>query len=310
MMRFTVAICTYNRADLLAGALESVLYQEGDSGLYEILVVDNRSTDHTRAVVEAAMQRDARVRYVHEETQGIAAARNRAWQEGRGQYIAYLDDDGKASTNWLAVAARVIQQHAPDVFGGPFYAFFNTAPPAWFREAYGSWEMGGLACELRDEQYLCAGNLVVRRAVFEALGGFDPCFGHAGAKLAYGEEVDFVRQVRMRLPGARIRYEPELRVSHLVRPEKYSLAWQMRNHFIEGGYRYRAFTGGQGRVGLRHALGFVGLPILVLLEAGPGVALRSRRRYPYWQNYYVEKVFYHLGLWGKLYERVRQALPG
>lgn len=303
----SVCIYTYNRADLLATALESVCSQAFECGDCEVVVVDNRSTDDTHSVVGRFMERFSNVRYVWEETPGSSAARNRAWREARGEYAGFLDDDARAAPDWLAVAAGVIEKQAPDVLGGPYFACYNTSKPEWFKDEYGSFNPYEQEKFLNaDDGYLSGSNLFVRRSLLEKLGGFDATLGMFGKQIGYGEETRLLRRVRQEFPEAVIYYEPRLVIQHLVRPEKFSLRWQVRNRFNLGRYSYLAFSDDVHTLELRHVLGFLGLPLLMACEATFGALLRSRRAYPYAHNYYYEVVLRHLTTWGKLYERLVQ----
>ena len=111
MLLFSVVICTYNRASLLPTALQTVCEQALDCTEYEVLVVDNNSTDETRFVTESFMQRYSNVRYCFEPQQGLSYARNRGWREARGKYVAYTDDECKVPPQWLTVAKEVIIKH-------------------------------------------------------------------------------------------------------------------------------------------------------------------------------------------------------
>ena len=96
----TVAICTHNRAPYLDKALASLLRQTADAASFEILVVDNASTDDTRSVVERSRALRPDIRYVHEARLGLSHARNRAIAETGTPVIAFLDDDAIASHPW------------------------------------------------------------------------------------------------------------------------------------------------------------------------------------------------------------------
>src|SRR5688572_12728930 len=99
----TVVVCTFNRADMLRNALISLLKLETEAQFrFEVLVVDNNSTDHTAEVVaQLAQDASAPLRYVREVRQGHASARNRGIQEARGDWIASFDDDQLADARWL-----------------------------------------------------------------------------------------------------------------------------------------------------------------------------------------------------------------
>src|SRR5438105_3335543 len=98
----SVVISTYNRCGWLSGALESVLAQETGGARYEVIVVDNNSTDQTREVVEAFMARgQANLRYVFEGQQGLSYARNAGIAAARAPLIAFTDDDVRAARDWV-----------------------------------------------------------------------------------------------------------------------------------------------------------------------------------------------------------------
>ena len=91
----SVLLCTYNRAQILEDALESLVAQVLPNEIrFEIVVVDNNSTDPTRTVIQKfAGESDVPIRYVFEPSAGIAQARNRSLLEARGQWFAFIDDD-------------------------------------------------------------------------------------------------------------------------------------------------------------------------------------------------------------------------
>lgn len=102
-MRISVILCTYNRAQSLVNALESVATQTlPESVEWEVLVVDNNSRDQTRDVVEDFCRRHTpRFRYVFEPNQGLCYARNSGVREARGDVLAFVDDDVTVEPGWL-----------------------------------------------------------------------------------------------------------------------------------------------------------------------------------------------------------------
>jgi len=306
MMDISVATYTRNRAELLAQALESLCHQTMPSNRYEIIVVDNGSTDDTHQVVEQFAQKNPQVRYFYEAKTGSSAARNRGWKEAVGKYVAFIDDDGKAPPGWLEAAESLIRTRSPDVMGGPVYPFYSLPPPAWFKDEYNLATNGDQARPLAANEYLSGSNLIVHRALFTQFGGFDENLGMAGSQIGYGEETAFLNQLRIQYPAALIYYDPALLSYHLVRPEKYSLAWQLRSHFMLGRDNYLAYSAGVYRLTARHFIAFVALSFLIVYQATLGVALRNRSRYPYAQNYYFERLFHSLARWSRHCERFRQ----
>ena len=305
----SVCIYTFNRADLLVDALESVCNQTLPSELFEVVVVDNRSTDGTREVVRDFEKLQSNLQYFYEECQGISYAKNRGWKEANGEYVGFLDDDGMAPPDWLGIAAGVIRLRSPDLLGGPFYPSYLGQKPVWFKDEYGAFSLGDQAKELiSPDEYLSGGNLFIRRKLLEHMGGFDPGLGMQGKQIGYGEETAFIRRVRRENPRAQIYYEPRLYIYHRVRPEKMRFAWQLHHRFAQGRDGYLTFSDGAHRMTLRHMIGILALPVVIAIEATFGVFFRNRKSYPYAQNYYYERVFQRIATFGKLYERLRCTL--
>jgi glycosyltransferase involved in cell wall biosynthesis len=306
-IEISVVICTYNRADLLSVALESVCQQILAPDRYEIIVVDNASTDNTAEVVQACQENypNHSIRSYYETKQGLSHARNRGWQEARGEYVAYIDDDCKVPEQWLTEAVDIIQSVSPTMLGGPYYAFYNSPKPIWFKDEYGSHIIAGHAGELTPDQYLCGGNLFIRKDLLQAIEGFNSFLGMAGKSIAYGEETALIRWVRRNQPQAMLYYSPALYVYHLVRETKWNFSWLIRQRFAQGRYGYLAFSDNQHTISIRHVLGFLGIFFIILYECTIGVLFRNRRKYPDYHNFLYERAFQKIAILGKLYERIR-----
>jgi glycosyltransferase involved in cell wall biosynthesis len=110
---FTVVIPTYNRAGFIGLAIESVLAQTYPS--FEVIVVDDGSTDNTAAVVGAIQ--DPRVKYVPKRNEERAVARNTGAERGTGDYVTFFDSDDILYPNHLAEAVKAISElNSPEVF--------------------------------------------------------------------------------------------------------------------------------------------------------------------------------------------------
>jgi glucosyl-dolichyl phosphate glucuronosyltransferase len=97
----SVVICTYNRADRLRLALDALCTQTLSPQSFEILVVDNASTDDTAALCTFYKEKLPQLHYLFEPVQGLSRARNTAWEEAKSPYIAYLDDDAIPCDDWI-----------------------------------------------------------------------------------------------------------------------------------------------------------------------------------------------------------------
>ena len=184
---FSIVTATYNRADLLALAIQSVCDQTLDPAEFEMIVVDNNSTDSTRSVVNTFCTDHPNLIYLFEAEPGSSLARNKGCRQARGKYIAFIDDDCKVPSDWLVKAKTMIEQQAPGILGGPYYAFYTTPKPAWFQDRYGSYEPSDKAGPLANPSILATGNLFVRRDLFLASGGFSADYGITAQTRVYGD---------------------------------------------------------------------------------------------------------------------------
>lgn len=302
---FSVVICTHNHAGLLLGALESICRQSLERSEYEIIVVDNNSTDDTRALVTASTWRDCGVRYCFEPAQGIAHARNCGWKHARGRYIAYLDDDCRAPEDWLESAHRILEEHSPMAFGGPYYASYEGTKPHWTPDSFNSYvpplpEARPLA---RDEfWWLVGGNVFLSRTLFDAVGGFNVSLGHVGRTVAYGEESDLFRRISDRFPGT-LYYDPHLAVTHLVRPEKLTLWYGIRASFGAGRSAVRSRHGLVPVARLRLLFDAIVAAVSLAADVMVRMPFRDRSRYRYPRNYVQDHSLHYVKRLGSLYEQ-------
>jgi glycosyltransferase involved in cell wall biosynthesis len=298
----SVVVCTYNRADVLAGALESLTTQTLARNKYEVIIVDNNSTDHTADVIAAYCRRQKNFRTVLETRQGLSHARNRGWHESSAAYIGFVDDDCKLPEAFLTVAKKIIENVSPVAFGGPSYAFYDTPKPYWYLDQYASHKpfdrphrLVGKACV-----HIYGMNMFFRRSALVLAGGFDPSFGMTGKKLAYSEETVLIKAISKAMPDACIYYAPNLYVYHLVQSERMNLRWIMRSRFAAGRYTIDRPNRAVGKAAKPGAMDSrmlkKAIKILrnILVDLAKGFFFRDRSRYPYLQNYLVESTCLYL----------------
>lgn len=303
----SVVVCTYNRAELLANALQTLCEQTINKSHYEVLVVDNNSKDNTSSVTKDFSLRHPNIRYCFEIRQGLSHARNRGWQEANGLYVAYIDDDCKVPTQWLRIAKEIIDQIAPAVFGGPYYAFYNSPKPYWWKDWYETFELSPKPRPLRRLEYLRGGNIFFRRKLLEDMCGFDAVLGMSDKKLGYCEETELQRRIRETMPNEAIYYDPKLHVFHLVRPEKMTSPWILNSSFACGRYSYNVFQNKYPKVARTIKLKLLIKACVTLLflftDIIVGLLRSDRKQYPYLQNYLYENTAKYVGDLGKIYEQ-------
>lgn len=219
----SIVVCTYNRAESLRAALAS-LYDLATDDLfsYEVVVVDNVSTDHTRDVVAAAAGKSKRpVRYAYEAEQGIVAARNRGIREARGRWIAFFDDDQLADPRWLAELVRGATELGCRVVGGTVQLHFPAGPPGELHPAV-RMLLGEAILADQPRTYggrltPGCGNLMIERTVFDEVGVFE--------RTVHGRGEDTDLFSRIERAGIASWYIPTAVILHVTPPERLQTAY-------------------------------------------------------------------------------------
>lgn len=230
----SVVICTYNRSRLLADALESLTRQTVDPEALEVVVVDNNSTDDTPEVVARSEGRFRHFQYLREERQGLSHARNRGWQDCRGDYVAFLDDDACAEPDWCRRILTAFESvnPAPASVGGVILPRYETAPPGWFADDFEVRSWGESTCFLSGYwgQFGFSGsNMAFPRGLLARFGGFRADLGMIGDTLRLGEEKDLYFRIHRELPL--FWYDPGIRVRHWVPAEHMRARYLLRRAF-------------------------------------------------------------------------------
>ncbi len=233
-MNITVILCTYNRRQCLAKVLESIAVQTVPPSVeWEILVVDNNSTDGTRAMVEEFSRKSlAPVRYTTEQQQGLSYARNAGIRNAQGDIMVFTDDDVEVEPGWLENLTSALRPGEWAGAGGRIVPAWPKAIPGWLSTddpdtmgPFAAFEHGAEPSQLTQPPY--GGNMAYRREVFEKYGGFRVDLGRSGSNLLGREDVEFAN--RLLAAGERLRYEPGAIVRHPVAEarmeKKYVLRW-------------------------------------------------------------------------------------
>jgi glucosyl-dolichyl phosphate glucuronosyltransferase len=235
MADVTVVLCTYNRCNSLAKALDSVAASVlPESVEWEVLIVDNNSPDRTRDVVEEFCRRyPSRFRYLFEPRQGKSYALNSAIEESRGNVLAFVDDDVTVESTWLQNLTTGLCSGEWAGVGGRILPQWPCAPPSWLpeKEWFGRapltvFDLGLEASPLTDAPF--GANMAFHRRMFEKHGAFRTDLGPGpNSKIRNNEDTEFGR--RLLAAGERLRYEPTALVYHPVPQNRlkrgYFLTW-------------------------------------------------------------------------------------
>ena len=258
-MDITVAICTWNRSALLRETLDQFTRLRIPPGVtWELLIVNNNSTDDTDAVARAFGNR-LPVRLLAEPTPGKSHALNRAVREAAGTYILFTDDDVLVDPEWIAAYCAAFRRWPEAaVFGGPIHPWFAGQPPAWLVQAFHQVEYAFAALDLGTEPRQFGGHDVpfganmAMRAADQRRYPYDPKLGPRPESGLRGEEITLVK--RMLADGATGWWVPEARVKHFIPAHRQSVRFIREWYRGWGEYLARTLPPG------RHA-SFAGRPL-------------------------------------------------
>ncbi|ROL61755.1 glycosyltransferase family 2 protein [Bacteroidetes/Chlorobi group bacterium ChocPot_Mid] len=230
----SVVVCTYNRCDVLALCLDSLANQTLDKNLYEVIIVNNNSNDNTEEIIKKYIAKNNNFRAFIELEQGSSHAKNRGAKESNGEYLAFIDDDGKAFPDWIEKMKKFIDTH-PDVcaFGGPYVGISSKYIPFWFPKDYGSWSLGNYEKKINfPKEWLSGSNMVFKKDIFWEVGGFDVKKGPIGKSFSYGEDTFLLYKLNNNRIS--IWYTPEVKIYHLTAEHKLAFNWIFKSGYNAG----------------------------------------------------------------------------
>ena len=224
-IKISAVICTCNRAACLPQALESLTRQTLSPSEYEILVIDNCSTDETADVLRKFVSKAEgfKLKIAGTEEPGVSRARNLAVKLSEGEIIAFLDDDGLASPQWLSTLLETYASF-PDAWavGGRVLPLWEAERPDWLSDDLlhhlSLLDLGDKTRPLTRGEELIGVNCSFRRCVFTRLGLFRTDLGRFPGLLLGSEETEI--QQRIREHGKPLYYSAQALVHHRVMPER------------------------------------------------------------------------------------------
>ena len=237
-MEFSVILCTYNRSENLDCILQSLESQVLPiSFSWEIIVVDNNSTDETPGKIrEFASASDLDIKYVKELNVGLSHARNRGVKEAQGNYVLFVEDDEIADKNLIREIYGTFQNYRCDCVGGRIYLKFEDDIPGWLSPELwgflGYLNHGDTSFQMDGKRYPYGGNMAFKREVFDKIGMFNVKMGRIGKKLFGGEEYDLFQ--RLLISGAKGVYQPNAIVFHRINKSRMQKRYFRRLHYSSG----------------------------------------------------------------------------
>ena len=233
-IQVSIIICSYNRSSYIGEALDSLYRQSSGLDVFEVIVVDNNSTDDTEQVYTnwRAAHLEGSFTYTTEMKQGASYARNNGAVIAKGDWLCFMDDDAVATPDYVKNILNHIKVNPTIVgFGGRIIPKYIPSEPKWMSyyvsSLVGNFDYAPIACPFEYGKYPLESNMIVRKSVFEQVGGFNIALpGVVGTLRIGGEGKDLYFKV-MAL-GHTIYYDPSICVQHVVEVKKLTSEYMYR----------------------------------------------------------------------------------
>lgn len=211
-MLVSVIVCSYNARGTLENTLDSILSQNIDRDFdYEVILVDNNSTDGTREMIESKYsQFSGKLRYVFEKRQGKSIAANTGVKESRGEIIVFTDADCTVGENWLNEMARTYKEYPADAVLGKITLMLperkKLFPADFLQKRLAHVDYGNQIMEIPDKD-LVGANMSYKREIFSEFSGFKQLFWPC-------DDTEFSRRISKN--GKRKFYSPGAEAFHWI----------------------------------------------------------------------------------------------
>jgi glycosyltransferase involved in cell wall biosynthesis len=309
-MKLSVILCTYNRSGILPKALDGIAGQVlSKSDDWEVLVVDNNSSDQTRNVVKEYCRRyPDRFRYLFEAQQGLSHARNTGIKHAQGDVLVFVDDDVTITPTWLRNLVAQLRDGRYAGAGGRILPDWTCEAPPWLATdgryalaPFAVFDLGPEAGPLLEPPL--GANMAFRKAMFACYGNFRADLGRSGTGMLSNEDTEFGR--RLLKAGEALHYEASAVVYHPVSQDRLQKSYLLKWSFAKGRSDIREFG---PRAGTRYY--FRGVPLYLFRNLARGLlcwtlSLDPRRRFQY-----KSIVWGKLGAIVECYHASQPAIPG
>jgi glucosyl-dolichyl phosphate glucuronosyltransferase len=242
----SIIIPTLNRADVLELAIRSFCQQKFPVDNFEIIVVDNASTDRTADVAEQLMCEFPlhQLRYVYEPVPGLLSGRHRGALEARGEILTFVDDDIEADPHWLQAIQSSFDDSDVQLVGGRNLPKYEAEPPEWldwfwedhpYGKSFGSLSLLDFGDQVReiDANYVWGLNFSIRKSALLELGGFHPDCVPSHVQHFQGDgESGLTQKANSR--GFKAIYQPEALVYHSVSKDRMTYTYFDKRYFYQG----------------------------------------------------------------------------
>jgi GT2 family glycosyltransferase len=247
-IKVSIIIPTYNRCQSLERALQSIAKLDFPREQFEVVVVDNNSSDATPEVADKFRNVGIAMKYVKEIRLSFTVARHSGAEAASGKILSYIDDDVIVSSGWLAGLTELFKNgdDRVGVVGGPILPVFEAEPPEWIKRYYpmSIWlSLFDCGLEVHEEAGACGPNLSVRKDILQLVGGFpaDTIGVEAEGRPGVVEKIyvgsgDYGLCLKVKKAGYKVMYAPKALVHHVIPPVRLTKKWWHSRLVGEGCY--------------------------------------------------------------------------
>jgi glycosyltransferase involved in cell wall biosynthesis len=243
----SIIIPTFNRCELLKNTIESILKHNSNFALYEIIAVDNGSTDETKNVVEEIQKRkpELTLKYFYDEIPGLLTGRHRGYKEAKGEILTFIDDDVEVSETWLDGIIECMKSRSEiALLTGPCKPKYEISPPDWL-DFFWTNDQNGLHCgwlslldfgteeKEIDPLFVWGLNFTIRREVFENLKGFHPDTMPKVQQYFQGDGETGL-SMKAKEKGYLAVYSPKVLLNHFVPKSRLTLEYMYERSYFQG----------------------------------------------------------------------------
>ncbi|WKK74871.1 glycosyltransferase [Marivirga salinae] len=220
----SVIVCTYNRQEYLPECLNHLAEQSAEKADYEVLIIDNNSTDNTATIAHEFINSnpDLNAHYFCEMNQGLTFGRNRGIKEAKGEVLSFIDDDAFVEYNFIKEIKSYFDENQDvSAIGGKISPVYEAEEPKWMSKylltLVAALDMGNSPKKFKGTKFPIGANMAFRSTVFKKYGLFNTDLGRRGDVLEGGEEKELF--LRLKKHKEIIHYVPNVKVDHII-PEK------------------------------------------------------------------------------------------
>ena len=243
---FSIIIPTYNRSSLLIKLLKSLLKMQFSSSEYEILVIDNNSSDQTKERVDKIIRDNTKysIQYFFEKKPGLHNARHRGLKESKGEILCYLDDDVTVDDKWLEGVSETFASTNAVLVGGKVLPVYEVDPPEWIASLWNTKngnkilgilsliDLGNLIREV-DPVYIYGCNFSIQKKILIKCDGFHPD-SFPDSLIKYRGDGETGLAFKIKEKGYKCYYNPKACVFHFIPQKRLTVNYFCKRMFNQG----------------------------------------------------------------------------